>query len=165
MPGVALPADPAALCYMQLESAKAGRDAAAIAEAEAQLDKLGGRASYQAASELTTARHRTSKWVFSVLTKLGLRPMKGQPLLKVLEVPRMPLATCCYIVLIKVHGLSPTAWQQTQCKHSACIRYVVGMGLSHMMSCCTDSRCQHSAPICAVAVSNLRSTLTCIGQV
>ena len=38
---------------------------------ERQLDSLGGRQAYQEASVLTTARHRTCKWVFAVLTKLG----------------------------------------------------------------------------------------------
>ena len=80
--------------YTQLESAKADRNSAAVAEAEAELTKLGGRASYQAASELTTSRHRTSKWVFSVLTKLELRPAKGQPPLKVLEVAFMHCKAC-----------------------------------------------------------------------
>lgn len=71
---------------LQLETATADRDTKGVAEAELELSKMGGRASYQAASELTTARHRTSRWVFSLLTKLGLRPKKGQPPLKVLEV-------------------------------------------------------------------------------
>lgn len=35
---------------------------------------------------LTTSRHRTSKYVFSTLTRLGLRPHKGKPPLRVLEV-------------------------------------------------------------------------------
>ena len=50
------------------------------------MSELGGRAAYQAASELTTSKHRVSKWVFSVLTELGQRPSKGQPPLPLLEV-------------------------------------------------------------------------------
>lgn len=70
----------------QLEAATANGDEASKAAAEAELSALGGRASYQAASELTTSRHRTSKWMFSLLTEMGLRPTKGQPPLKVLEI-------------------------------------------------------------------------------
>jgi len=57
-------------------------------ELEQQLDSIGGRQAYQEASVLTTARHRTCKWVFAVLTKLGVRPKKdsAQKKLKVLEV-------------------------------------------------------------------------------
>ena len=70
----------------QLQAAVAEGKADAAAAAENELSALGGRASYQAASELTTARHRTSKWIFSLLTQMRLRPGKGQPPLKVLEV-------------------------------------------------------------------------------
>ena len=56
------------------------------AKLDQQVSELGGRAAYQAASELTTSKHRVSKWVFSVLTELGLRPSKGQPPLPLLEV-------------------------------------------------------------------------------
>ena len=51
-----------------------------------ELNTLGGRQAYQEASALTTARHRTCKWVFSLLTKFGLRPMKGQRKPRLLEV-------------------------------------------------------------------------------
>ena len=71
---------------LQLQAAVAEGKAEAAAAAETELSALGGRASYQAASELTTARHRTSKWIFSLLTQMRLRPSKGQPPLKVLEV-------------------------------------------------------------------------------
>ena len=71
---------------MQLQIANAEGNAEGRAAAEAELSVLGGRASYQAASELTTSKHRTSKWMFSLLTQMGLRPGKGQPPLKVLEV-------------------------------------------------------------------------------
>ena len=53
---------------------------------ERQLDSIGGRQAYQEASVLTTARHRTCKWVFAVLTKLGMRPRKNQSPLRVLEI-------------------------------------------------------------------------------
>lgn len=70
----------------QLQVATAEGNAEDRAAAEAELSTLGGRASYQAASELTTSKHRTSKWMFSLLTQMGLRPGKGQPPLKVLEI-------------------------------------------------------------------------------
>ena len=44
------------------------------------------RAAYQEASALTTARHRTAKFVFSALTRHGLRPARGEPPLPLLEV-------------------------------------------------------------------------------
>ena len=71
---------------LQLQAAVAEGRAEEAAAAEAELSALGGRASYQAASELTTSRHRTCKWIFSLLTQMQLRPGKGQPPLKLLEV-------------------------------------------------------------------------------
>lgn len=71
---------------LQIQAAVAEGRAEEAAAAEAELSELGGRASYQAASELTTSRHRTCKWIFSLLTQMKLRPGKGQPPLKVLEV-------------------------------------------------------------------------------
>ncbi len=44
------------------------------------------RAAYQEASALTTARHRTAKFVFAALTRHGLRPARGEPPLPLLEV-------------------------------------------------------------------------------
>ena len=92
---------------LQLQAAVAkGRDEEA-ASAEAELSALGGRASYQAASELTTSRHRTSKWIFSLLTQMELRPSKGQPPLKVLEV--CPLHDNFQSLPCSVALLPPTA--------------------------------------------------------
>jgi 25S rRNA (adenine2142-N1)-methyltransferase len=53
---------------------------------ERQLRELGGRQAYQEASVLTTGRHRTCKWIFAIITKLGLRPTKSQSSLALLEV-------------------------------------------------------------------------------
>ena len=53
---------------------------------ERELHELGGRQAYQEASVLTTTRHRTCKWIFAIITKLGLRPTKNQSPLKLLEV-------------------------------------------------------------------------------
>lgn len=44
------------------------------------------REAYQAASALTTTRHRTAKWAFSVLTRLDRRPKRGERRLRALEV-------------------------------------------------------------------------------
>lgn len=74
------------------ESPAAWKDSSAAAKAkkhkllELELRELGGRQAYQEASVLTTGRHRTCKWIFSVVTKLGLRPTKNQSPLKLLEV-------------------------------------------------------------------------------
>lgn len=57
-----------------------------IAAINEQLSKLGGRQAYQDASILSTSFHRTSKWVFQLLTRFGLRPKAKQPPLPVLEV-------------------------------------------------------------------------------
>ena len=51
-----------------------------------ELLKLGGRTAYQEASELTTTRHRTSKWVFAIITQLGLRPTTNRHPLSLLEI-------------------------------------------------------------------------------
>jgi len=51
-----------------------------------ELLKLGGRTAYQEASELTTTRHRTSKWVFAIITQLGLRPSTNRHPLSLLEI-------------------------------------------------------------------------------
>lgn len=74
------------------ESPAAGKVNSAAARAEKrkllgrELRELGGRQAYQEASVLTTGRHRTCKWIFAIVTKLGLRPSKNQSPLKVLEV-------------------------------------------------------------------------------
>ena len=52
------------------------------------------RAAYQEASALTTARHRTAKFVFAALTRHGLRPARGEPPLPLLEA-RAPRGGCC----------------------------------------------------------------------
>ncbi|GMF54121.1 unnamed protein product [Phytophthora fragariaefolia] len=57
-----------------------------MAEINQQLDALGGRQAYQDASILNTSFHRTSKWVFQLLTRFELRPKAKQPPLRVLEV-------------------------------------------------------------------------------
>ncbi|CAH0487316.1 unnamed protein product [Peronospora farinosa] len=57
-----------------------------IAAINKQLEDLGGRQAYQDASILSTSFHRTSKWVFQLLTSFEMRPKAKQQPLKVLEV-------------------------------------------------------------------------------
>lgn len=56
-----------------------------------QLQEMGGTHAYQSASLLSVSFHNTSKWVTQQLTKLNLRPSKGQAPLKVLEVRALAL--------------------------------------------------------------------------
>jgi 25S rRNA (adenine2142-N1)-methyltransferase len=63
-----------------------GADPLAKAEIEKEIEDMGGRRAYQDASILSTSMHKTSRWVFQLLTKFLLRPAKGQPALKLLEV-------------------------------------------------------------------------------
>jgi 25S rRNA (adenine2142-N1)-methyltransferase len=51
-----------------------------------QLEDSGGRKTYQDASIVNTSMFRTSKYVTSTLTRLGIRKGSGQPLPKLLEV-------------------------------------------------------------------------------
>jgi 25S rRNA (adenine2142-N1)-methyltransferase len=51
------------------------------------LESIGGRERYQQASVLLTDKNKSSsKWVFSTLTKLGLRPKSGETRPKTLEI-------------------------------------------------------------------------------
>ncbi|KAF1774513.1 S-adenosyl-L-methionine-dependent methyltransferase [Phytophthora cactorum] len=55
-------------------------------DGDAQKHRTGRRQAYQDASILSTSFHRTSKWVFQLLTRFELRPKAKQPPLRVLEV-------------------------------------------------------------------------------
>ncbi|CAH0517565.1 unnamed protein product [Peronospora belbahrii] len=57
-----------------------------IAVIKKQLKDMGGRQAYQDASILSTSFHRTSKWVFQLLTSFEMRPKAKQLPLRVLEV-------------------------------------------------------------------------------
>lgn len=57
-----------------------------IKDINKQLEKLGGRQAYQDASILNTSFHRTSKWVFQLLTRFEMRPKAKEQPLRVLEV-------------------------------------------------------------------------------
>mmetsp|Transcript_7578 Transcript_7578/g.19505 ORF Transcript_7578/g.19505 Transcript_7578/m.19505 type:complete len:271 (+) Transcript_7578:96-908(+) len=71
----------------ELQAAKSSGSKSDAKRIQEQIDQLGGREAYQDASVLTTSRAKhTSKWVFSELTRLGYRPGRGEPPLKVLEV-------------------------------------------------------------------------------
>lgn len=67
----------------KLEQAK---EPVEIARLQMELGQLGGRDEYQQASKLTTSRHRTARYVFATLTRLGLRPHRGQRPLTLLEI-------------------------------------------------------------------------------
>ena len=69
-------------------------------ELQAKLHEMGGLRVYQAASKLTTAQNKcTSRYVFDMCNKFGLRPAKGEPKLKVLEVGAVnaQLLACPYM--------------------------------------------------------------------
>ena len=57
-----------------------------IEKMQGQITAMGGREAYQDASILSTELHKTSKYVFQLLTKYDLRPRRGQVPLEVLEV-------------------------------------------------------------------------------
>ncbi|CAI5717307.1 unnamed protein product [Hyaloperonospora brassicae] len=57
-----------------------------MAAVHEQLAAMGGHKTYQDASILSTSFHKTSKWVFQLLTSFQLRPKAKQPPLRVLEV-------------------------------------------------------------------------------
>ena len=57
-----------------------------IQDLEQQLEEAGGRKAYQDASIVNTSLFRTSKYVTSVLTRLGLRRSSGEALPTLLEV-------------------------------------------------------------------------------
>uniref|UniRef100_A0AAV1TZD0 Probable methyltransferase BMT2 homolog n=1 Tax=Peronospora matthiolae TaxID=2874970 RepID=A0AAV1TZD0_9STRA len=57
-----------------------------ISAIQEQLEKMGGHKTYQDASILSTSFHKTSKWIFQLLTSFELRPRAKQPPLQVLEV-------------------------------------------------------------------------------
>ena len=68
------------------ELEQGGASEAQLSELDARIESMGGRKVYQDASLVSTSFHKVSKWVFSELTRLGLRPSKGEPNLQVFEV-------------------------------------------------------------------------------
>jgi 25S rRNA (adenine2142-N1)-methyltransferase len=74
----------------------AGEDTASV---QAALNSLGGRDAYQEASVLTTERHKTSRFVYSTLQSMGLRPQAGEPPLRLLEVGavNLQLSSCPWL--------------------------------------------------------------------
>ena len=76
------------------------------------LASMGGRKRYQAASMFATGLNKgTSKWVFSEVTRLGKRPVKGMPPLHVLEVGAIntQLLSCPFLDVraIDIHSQHP----------------------------------------------------------
>lgn len=57
-----------------------------ITSIELEIESLGGRSRYQEASVVTTAHHKTSKWVVSTLQKLGVYPRGSKAKLNTLEI-------------------------------------------------------------------------------
>nr|CCA17354.1 conserved hypothetical protein [Albugo laibachii Nc14] len=53
---------------------------------KSKIDEIGGQEAYQEASILSTKFHRTSKWIFQILTKHHRRPKSREEPLRVLEV-------------------------------------------------------------------------------
>lgn len=71
----------------ELAASKATDKQAKLKGLERELEEMGGRQAYQSASLLSVSFHNTSKWVTQQLAgKMGLRPGKGEPPLRVLEV-------------------------------------------------------------------------------
>eukprot|EP00808_Paulinella_micropora_P009927 g58587.t1 len=72
---------------------------AKLNELKGQVEAMGGHEAYQQASALNTNKFRTSKYVFSTLTKLGLRPKKNEPPLKTLEIGaiNLQLLSCFWL--------------------------------------------------------------------
>ena len=71
----------------EVASSKAADKQAKLRGLQRELEEMGGRQAYQSASLLSVSFHNTSKWVTQQLDgKMGLRPAKGEPPLRVLEV-------------------------------------------------------------------------------
>ena len=70
----------------EVASGKAADKQAQLQRLDRELKEMGGRQAYQSASLLSVRFHNTSKWVTQRLTGMGLRPAKGEPPLRVLEV-------------------------------------------------------------------------------
>ncbi|KAF0692957.1 Aste57867_16003 [Aphanomyces stellatus] len=79
-----------------------------IQELEQRLKEMGGREAYQDASILSTSLHKTSRWVFQLLTKFELRPGKKMPPLDVLEVGAIntQLVVCPWLNVLAIDLIS-----------------------------------------------------------
>ena len=70
--------------HMRLSQVNAGDATTEVKDLLQQFNSIGGLRAYQAASVLSTSANRSSsKYVFGTLTKLKLRPRKGQAPIKV----------------------------------------------------------------------------------
>eukprot|EP00457_Paulinella_chromatophora_P008409 gb/GEZN01008442.1/.p1 GENE.gb/GEZN01008442.1/~~gb/GEZN01008442.1/.p1 ORF type:complete len:336 (-),score=26.09 gb/GEZN01008442.1/:420-1400(-) len=70
-----------------------------VTKIKTQVEQLGGHERYQAASAMNTRKFRTSRYVFATLTKLGVRPKKGEAALKTLEIGaiNLQLLSCFWL--------------------------------------------------------------------
>ena len=84
------------------------REGKHLADIDRRIEAIGGRSTYQDASIVSTSFHKTSKWVFSVLTEFGLRPKKGEPKMRVFEVGAInaQLLTCKWMDVYAIDLLS-----------------------------------------------------------
>ena len=70
--------------HMRLSHVNAEETTTEVKQLVQEFNSIGGLRAYQAASVLSTSANRSSsKYVFSTLTKLKLRPRKGQAPIKV----------------------------------------------------------------------------------
>lgn len=69
-----------------MSTGKAADKQETLRRLERELEEIGGRQAYQSASLLSVSFHNTSKWVTQQLSKMGLRPARGEAPLHVLEV-------------------------------------------------------------------------------
>ncbi|CAK4758436.1 unnamed protein product [Aphanomyces euteiches] len=92
----------------RLKAAKGSDNRERIQELEKRLKDMGGREAYQDASILSTSLHKTSRWVFQLLTKFNLRPGKKMPPLEVLEVGAIntQLVVCPWLNVLAIDLIS-----------------------------------------------------------
>jgi hypothetical protein len=85
-----------ALLYAKSKSAA---EPARLRQLDGEIAAMGGLETYQAASALSTAAFRSSRWIFKTLTHFGLQPSKGALPLRVLELgaTNAQLAVCPWL--------------------------------------------------------------------
>jgi 25S rRNA (adenine2142-N1)-methyltransferase len=112
-------------------------------EIEKEIEDMGGRRAYQDASIVSTSMHKTSRWVFQLLTKFSLRPSKGQPALKLLEVGAIntQLLACPWMDVdaIDLNSVDPKIRQVDFFDLEACGQHDVVVS-SMVINCVPDAR-------------------------
>lgn len=104
----------------EVESSAAtdGEKANHLERLQRELEEMGGRQAYQSASLLSVSFHNTSKWVTQLLTSMNLRPQRGQPPLKVLEVRRCILPVKHSVVPCQYYRRSGYSKRERHCSLS-----------------------------------------------